>query len=184
MLQRLAAANGLREILDVALHDVIALHGAERGNIHLLGPDGALVLVAQRNLTAEGLRTLGRVPPDAVSACAQAMATREIVFVRDVAEDPAFAPYLAFAQSVPFTSVLALPLLDAHRRGVGVLSVYSASRFDPTPLELDSIRRYAGELVAAIQRAAAQRDLPALADRISERLLAEAARATASARRA
>lgn len=166
MLQRLAAADGLREILDVALHDVIALHGAERGDVQLVGTDGALVLVAQRNLTEPFLRVLARVAPNAGTVCARAMAAREIVFVRDVAQDPAFAPYLELAHSVPFTSVLSLPLIDPQQHCIGMVSVLS-SRFDPTPLELDSIRRYAGELVAAILRAAGDRDLREIAEQFA-----------------
>jgi GAF domain-containing protein len=182
MLQRLSAAEGLRDILDVALHDAIALHGAERGDIQLLAADGALVIVAQRNLTEAFLRAFRRVTTDSGTVCERAMVARDVVFVRDVAQDAAFAPYLALAQSVPFRSVLSLPLVSSAQRCVGVLSVHSASRFDPTPLELDSIRRYAGALADAIVRAAGQRDLPTLAESLAEQVLADAARTAATTR--
>jgi GAF domain-containing protein len=175
MLQRLAAARGLREILGVALHDVIALLGAERGDVQFVGTDGALVLVAQHNLPEGFLRALARVEPDAGTVCARARAAREVVFVRDVGRDPPFAPYAALAKAVPFTSVLSLPLLAAPQRCIGMLSVLSAS-FEPTPLELESIRRYAGELVQAILRVAGEGELPALADSLCRQVLADATR--------
>jgi GAF domain-containing protein len=175
MLQRLAAARGLREILGVALHDVIALLGAERGDVQFVGTDGALVLVAQHNLPEGFLRALARVEPDAGTVCARARAAREVVFVRDVGRDPPFAPYVALAKAVPFTSVLSLPLLAARQRCIGVLSVLSAN-FEPTPLELESIRGYAGELVQAILRVAGECELPALADSLCRQVLADAAR--------
>jgi GAF domain-containing protein len=183
MLQRLSAAGSLREILDVALHDVIALHGAERGNIQLLAADGALVIVAQRNLSEVFLRAFRRVAPGSGPVCERALAARDIVFVRDVGQDAAFAPYLRVAQSVPFSSVLSLPLVTSQQRCIGVLSVHSASRFDPTPLELDSIRRYAGKLADAMVAAAGQADLEVLAESLAERILADTACAAAAARR-
>jgi GAF domain-containing protein len=184
MLQRLADAHGPREILDVALHDVMALLGAERGDIQLVGADGALAIVAQRNLPGAFVRAFARVAPDPAAVCARAMASRESVFVRDISQDAAFAPYLTLARSVPFTSVLSVPLVDAQQRCVGVLSVHSASRFDPTPLELDSIRRYASELLDAIRRAAGRRELPALAEQLAPHVLDEATRGEGPARRA
>jgi GAF domain-containing protein len=183
MLQRLSAAGGLREILDVALHDVIALHGAERGDIQLLAADGALLIVAQHNLPEAFLLAFGRVSAGSGAVCERALASGDLVFVQDVADDPVFAPHLGLAHSVPFRSVLSLPLIPSASRCIGVLSVHSASRFAPTPLELDSIRGYGEKLAQAIVAAAGKRDLARLAESLSEQVLAESARAAAAARR-
>jgi GAF domain-containing protein len=182
MLQRLMAAHELREILEVALRDVIALHGAERGNIQLVAPDGNLVIVAQRNLSLAFLSTFRRVAHGSGSVCERAMGSDEIVFVADVEEDRAFAPYLALARAEPFRSVLSTPLRTSQHELIGVLSVQSASRFTPTPLELDSIRRYSERLADAIA-ASCTTGLPHVAERLAEEVMAAAQQPGAGTRR-
>ena len=46
MLSRLAEAKTLVEKIQAGLRDVIALHGAEMGNVQFPGIDGHLVIVA------------------------------------------------------------------------------------------------------------------------------------------
>jgi hypothetical protein len=48
MLSRLAEAKTLDEKIQAGLRDVIALHGAEMGNVQFPGIDGHLVIVAAR----------------------------------------------------------------------------------------------------------------------------------------
>jgi hypothetical protein len=72
------------EKIDVAMRDVIALHGAERGNVQLLGLDGRLVIVAARGFGPEFFKVFERVSVDSGSVCGRAAKLGKPVFVPDV----------------------------------------------------------------------------------------------------
>jgi GAF domain-containing protein len=150
MLQRLRAAHGLADALRTALEDVVALHGAERGNIQLLDPEGRLVIVQQLGLSDEFLKMFGRVDMRDGTVCARAASRHETIFVPDVQADPEFAPYRALARRVPFRSVLSSPLMAPGDGCVGVISVHFANLFQPSALELQSLEAYCREFAQAL----------------------------------
>jgi GAF domain-containing protein len=78
--------------------------------------------------------------------------SRTVVHVAEVAADPPFAPFLPFAQSVPFTSVLSAPMIASDGRALGVISVQSRRKFAPTELEIAAMN---GFMVAVADRLAA-----------------------------
>jgi GAF domain-containing protein len=150
MLQRLRAADTLERALAVALADVVALHGAERGNIQLFNERGELLLVQQKGFSAEFLRTFARLAPGPGSVCSRAAARGEIVHVPDVQVDPEFAPYRMLARAVPFRSVLCAPLLSSDGVFVGIVSVHFANAFAPSVLELESLSTYCRRLTDSL----------------------------------
>ena len=153
MLHRLRDASGLREQLRTALNDVVALHGAERGNLQLMDAERHLVIVEQRGLPEAFLKALGRLSLDCGSVCARAVGALETVCVPDIETDEEFAHLRAIARTVPFRSVISAPILAPGQEVVGAVSVHFANRFEPTRLELDSLAAYCGMLGALITQA-------------------------------
>lgn len=150
MLSRLAAARDLNELLEVGVRDFVALHGAEMGDLQLVAPDGALVIVAARGVSREFLEVFERVSVSCGSVCGQAARAGKPIFIPDVAHDPEFEPYKAFAASVPFRSVLSCPLQVGNGVLIGMISALSSHRFHPTPLELNEAQAYCAKLAAAM----------------------------------
>lgn len=150
MLSRLSLARNLDETLRFGLRDFIALHGAEMGDLQLLGRDDALLIVAERGLSCSFLQTFERVSTSSSSACGRAARDGQPVFIADVGADADYAPYHAFAASVPFCTVLSCPLVDCDGELVGMLSALSAQPFQPTPLELSTATAYCSHLADTV----------------------------------
>jgi len=88
--KRLYATLTFEEAITTILDDVIALLGAEYGNVQLpIGDE--LVIVAQRGLTGPFLKAFKRVKKEDGCACGQALRSRRTVMIRDVTKDPKFA---------------------------------------------------------------------------------------------
>jgi hypothetical protein len=75
MTQRLILSTTFEEAVHIVLDDVIALLGAEYGNVQLSIGD-ELVIAAQRGLSADFLKTFRRVKKDDGSACGRVACTR------------------------------------------------------------------------------------------------------------
>jgi GAF domain-containing protein len=175
MLQRLRAARDLQESLQVALADVVALHGAERGHIQLLDRQGQLAIVKQSGLPQAFLRAFERVALDKGTVCGRAALARKTVFVPDVEKDEAFRPFREAARAVPFRSVLASPLMAGPGACIGIVSVHFANRFMPSTLELQSLERYCRQLAGVLLERGGHAELPGIAESLSAQLLAATA---------
>jgi GAF domain-containing protein len=174
MLSRLAEAKTLDEKIQAGLRDVIALHGAEMGNVQFPGIDGHLVIVAARGLGLAFLKTFERVSTDSGTVCGRAARAGKPVFVSDVSADVNFKPYVDFANSVPFRSVLSLPLTSSTGEFVGMVSAHSAHTFAPTALELSSGEIYARHLADALVSLAPASERIGYAERCSAELMKSA----------
>ena len=151
MLSRLSAARNLNQLLDVAVHDFVALHGAEMGDLQLVGANGDLVIVAAQGVNRAFLKVFERVSLDCGSACGQAARDRKPTFIADVRSDPEFARFRNFAASVPFRTVLSYPLARADGGLLGMLSALSSHLFKPTALEMATAKSYCDQLARAIE---------------------------------
>lgn len=174
MLSRLAAASTLEDTVQAGLRDVIALHGAEMGNVQLTGKDGRLVIVAAHGLHAAFLKAFERVAVDSGSVCGRAAGLRKPVFVADVAADADFKPYLEVARSVPFRSVLSFPLVSSAGEMVGMVSAHSANIFSPTSLELRAAETYSRHFADALAGLAPASERAAYAEQRSAELIRKA----------
>jgi GAF domain-containing protein len=172
MLSRLASARTLDEKIRAGLQDLIALHGAEMGNVQLPGKDGRLVIVAASGLSRSFLKMFERVAVGSGTVCGRAARMGKPIFVPDVAVDEDFRNYREFAASVPFKSVLSCPLTSSAGELVGMISVHSANRFAPTPLELSAAETYGRHLADAIDEFVPAPERASYAERWSARLLA------------
>lgn len=174
MITRLRLARDLRHALSIALCDVVALHGAERGNVQLLDAQGRLVIVAQLGLSHEFLTVFRHVGPQEGSVCARAAKEKKIVFVPNVEEDPEFVAYLHIARSIPFRSVLSSPLMTTDGNFIGMISVHSANLFLPTSMELDAVGAYSMVLADSLMGYLKLMDRNDVAESLSSEILAAA----------
>lgn len=172
MLSRLSATRDLTEALDVAVRDFVSLHGAEMGDLQLVGRRGHLVIVAARGVSRDFLEVFERVALESGSACGRAARDMEPIYIPDVSVDREYEQYRAFAASVPYRSVLSYPLHLAGGPLIGMLSALSSQPFKPTRLEFDTAQAYCGKLAGLIARAMGQEQLPAWADAAAAALLA------------
>ena len=174
MLSRLAAARSLDDKIQTGLRDVVALHGAEMGNVQLLARDGHLVIVAARGLGLAFLKTFEKVALDSGTVCGRAAGSRKPVYVPDVAADADFKPYLGLAKSVPFQSVLSFPLASSGGEFVGMVSAHSVHAFAPTALEIRTAEIYARHFADALVGLAPAAERAGYAERCSAELIQRA----------
>jgi GAF domain-containing protein len=140
MTTRLYAQKTLDGAIRRILDDVIALHGAEFGDITLV-VDGHLELVAHRGFRISDLLRL-RVEGHEGTACAQAYRARRPVIIHDVRENEEFAPFVELAARIGFRSVQSTPLITSQAECVGVVSTHFANIHSPTAIEMDALAKY------------------------------------------
>ena len=93
--------EGLRQMLDA----VIALLGADMGNVQLLeGP--LLRMAASRGFDQSFLDFFASVSADDDCGCGRALRTRERVVIEDIDADEAYAPYRSMAHASGYCSVV------------------------------------------------------------------------------
>src|SRR5437016_4829661 len=93
---RLRAKKTFEAAVEEILDDVIALHGAEFGDVQLpIGDE--LVIVAQRGLTMRFLKAFERVNTSNGCACGRPLRSGEPVVIRDVQEELTYEPFRADA---------------------------------------------------------------------------------------
>jgi GAF domain-containing protein len=171
MLTRLAAQQDLRSVLHAALRDIVALHGAEFGNIRLCDEQGGLVMVAQSRLPNQFAASLGRVDIGSGTACARAAQQGRTVFVADIREDAHFAALLASTREAPFKSVLSAPFVTSEGRCVGVASAHFANGYRPSRVELESLESYCGRVADIVGELLGDGGIGATAEDLHRELL-------------
>jgi hypothetical protein len=121
--------------------NAIALHGAEYGNVQLLAED-ELVIVAQRGLRPEFLRTFRHVRRDDGCACGRALRRGTPVVIPDVEADAEFADFRSDARLAGFRAVQSTPLITRHGKPLGVVSTHFANVHHPTKIEMETLQAY------------------------------------------
>ena len=142
MTARLLGQNTLAGGLRTILNDVIALHGAEFGNIQLAIDDDTLALVEHRGFDRPSLRSLQRLAKDSSAASARAFAARRPVVIPDLSEDQALAPYRHLANTMGVSAMQSTPFITSGGRCVGVISTHFANVHTPTEIEMDTLQQY------------------------------------------
>ncbi|HLX18178.1 MAG TPA: GAF domain-containing protein [Bradyrhizobium sp.] len=141
MIQRLLEQTTVEGAIQTILDDVMAMHGAEFGNVQV--PVGnELVIVAQRGLSEEFLRTFRRVYGYGGTSYGRALRLGEVVQIADVERDPQFAAYGMDAKSAGFRSVQSAPFFTQDRRVLGVVSSHFANPYQPSTVEVDMLKAY------------------------------------------
>ena len=171
MVARLRSRPDISSILVTACRDVVALHGAEFGNVQLLGEDGALWLVHCEGLCDAFVQAMARVEVGAATVCARAFRTRKTIHVPDIADDPSFKPFLKLAAETGFRAVLSSPLVSTAGEAIGVVSSHFANPKVATPIELTTREAYCRELADALVAMSSAPGLAAAAPRLTAALL-------------
>lgn len=173
MVQRLLERATVESAIQTILDDVIALHGAEYGDVQL--PSGhELVIVAQRGLSAGFLKKFRRVDAQDGTACGRALRSGAVVLIADVAQDFEFAPHLIDAKEAAFRSVQSAPFFTTDAKFICMVSTHFANPHRTTAIELEMLKAYG--IVAADHVCRLLGDLPLhiKAEQMNERLYAGA----------
>lgn len=139
MVQRVLQTHTLEDAIQTILDDVIAMHGAEYGNVQL--PSGEeLVIVAQRGLSDEFLKTFRRKEDG--SACGRALRLGQQVIIEDVETDPEFSQFRPEAHRAGFRSVQSQPFISGSGMFMAIVSTHFANTHTPTLLERETLKKY------------------------------------------
>jgi two-component system CheB/CheR fusion protein len=130
MAVRVMSTRTFEETVETILHDVIAFHGAQYGNVQLAVGDN-LVIAAQRGFGPEFLQTFRRVKRDDGCACGRALRLGQSIVIADVENDPDFAPFRDAAKSAGYRSVQSTPLITHDNKLFGIVSVHFAAPGGP-----------------------------------------------------
>ena len=143
MRNRLDGQRTFEGAVDTILRDVIALHGAEFGNVQLpIGPK--FVIVAQQNLSADFLNAFRTVDKHQDCACGRVIRLGKPVVVADVNEDKDYARYRSNAKAAGYRAVQSSPLHTGDGALIGIVSTLFANAHEPSPIEMETLRLYSG----------------------------------------
>lgn len=171
MTQRLFLSRTFEGTVQTILDDVIALLGAEYGNIQLAIGD-ELVIAAQRGLSAGFLKTFRRVKKVGGSACGRALRLGETVIIPDVEDDPEFAAFRPDAKKAGFRSVQSTPFITQDGNVLGMVSTHFANAHTPTLLEMQTLKKYSAVAAEHLNKLLGDVPLAAKAQQMSEELYA------------
>jgi PAS domain S-box-containing protein len=157
---RLWRIRSLQEGLDEMLTGVIALLGADKGNIQLLDTKtGVLTIAVQHGFDREFLEFFREVSASDDSACGRALRSRQPVVIEDVEADTSFAPFRPVARAAGFRSVISAPLIQSDGMPIGILSSHFTSVHLPTDQDLRRLDLYVRQCVDFLQRCKAEEAL-------------------------
>jgi GAF domain-containing protein len=169
MIQRLLQSRTFEAAIQTILDDVIALLGAEYGNIQLsMGEE--LAIVAQRGLSADFLKTFRRVKKEDGSACGRALRLGETVIIRDVATDPEFIAFRMDAKKTGFRSVQSTPICGGDGNLLGIVSTHFVNVHEPTPIEMQTLKTYSVVAAELLDKMLGEVALATKAEQMSEDL--------------
>src|SRR5712672_2935874 len=141
MSRRLVQQPTFEAAVQSILDDVIALHGAEYGNVQLpIGDE--LALVAHRGLSAPFLRTFRHVKQSDGCACGRALRLGAPVLVSDIEKDPEYAKFRKAARLAGYRAVQSTPMMRKDGMLVGMVSTLFANVYRPTRIEMEILAEY------------------------------------------
>ena len=172
MIARLKKEPDLSLTLETAVRDVVALHGAEFGNVQLVGDDGDLWIVGQKGLAGPFFESVARVSSTAGTVCARAWRRGKTTTVANVLEDEAFRPFVDFARRAGFRAVISSPLISTSGERLGVISAHFANPKTPTDIERSTLESYCLQLANLLLQRASASSLAAMVEELQETMLA------------
>jgi GAF domain-containing protein len=173
MTLRLQAQRSFETAVETLLNDVVALHGAEYGDLQLLVEDD-LILVAHRGFSPRFLRAFRRISKADGCSCGRALREGRTVVVPDVEKDPGFAAFRDEAEAAGYRAVQSTPITTSRGRVLGMVSTHFANVHEPTPIELDTLGRYCRVAADCLEDQLGTDTLAARAQRMHEALYAYA----------
>jgi PAS domain S-box-containing protein len=146
---------GLQQILSAA----VALLGADRGIVQLLGGDGVLRLTAQEGFDEAVLDVFREIRAEDFLPFEQALRTGERVVIADVDSDELDAPAREVAKAAGYRSVQSTPLVSREGRRLGMLSTYWVLPHLPSRDALRLLDLYAQQAADFIDRCSSEQVL-------------------------
>jgi len=142
MSERLQSEGTFESAVRTIVRDVVALQGAEYGDLQLLTNDD-LLIVAEIGLTAVFLKTFTVVKSSDGCACGRALRAGKSIVIEDVERDPDFAIYRSDAHAAGYRAVQSTPLTTSEGDVIGVISTLFANPHVPTSIEMVTLKSYA-----------------------------------------
>jgi len=168
---RLRTRKTFESAVERILDDVIALDGAEFGDIQL--PIGnELVIVAERGLTTKFLNAFARVDTSDGCACGQALRSGEPVVIRDVEEDLTYEAFREDARAAGYRGVQSTPFLTQEGIFMAMVSTLFATPHTPTEIEMDTLKNYGRDAAAHLYNLLEGEKLAHKAEQMREKLYA------------
>src|SRR4051794_7091361 len=125
MNQRLKASATFQGAVGRILADIVALQGAEFGNMQLAA-GARLIIVAEHGLRAPFLSAFREVRTTDGCACGRAWQTGQPLVIADVELDEPYAPFRHIAREAGYRSVQSTPLTASNGMPVGMVSTLFA----------------------------------------------------------
>lgn len=120
--------EGLRKILAA----VIALLGADKGNIQLFDAErGILSIEVHQGFERAFLDTFKRVSTVDDTACGRALRLRRPIVIEDTETDLGYARFRAAARAAGYRAVVSSPIMATPVLPLGMISVHFASPISP-----------------------------------------------------
>jgi GAF domain-containing protein len=141
MAKRLHEQSAFDDAVRVVLHDSIALHGAEFGNVQLKAGED-LVIVIHRGFKKPFLEFFRKVSRDYGCSCGRAFRLQRTVVVRDIEKDEELGRYRDALRAAGVRSCMTTPLVSSQKVFVGNVSTHFANIHTPTAIEIDTIKSY------------------------------------------
>lgn len=173
MSMRLKHCANFEDAVELVLDDMIALQGAEYGDLQLAAGN-ELLLVAQRGLPREFLEFFRRVTPDQGCVCGRALRTRTTIVVFDVEQDSEFAPYLPYSRTAGYRAVQSTPLVSPTGIIVGMASTKFKNPHRPTAIEVQTLNHYSPIAAARLLSLLGQGTLGDKAEKMCEQMFTAA----------
>jgi GAF domain-containing protein len=167
-----ASIGHVRGTIATILTDVVALHGAEFGNVQLVAED-KLLIVAEHGLRAPFLLAFREARMTDGCACGRAWQTGEPIVVADVNLDESFAPFREIAKEAGFRSVQSTPLIASNSMPLGMVSTHFANRYIPTKIEMATCKAYCAMAADHLQALLAGSPLQSEAQKLHDALYAD-----------
>jgi len=153
-------SRSLGDGLDEILTAIIALLGADKGNIQLLDAHGSVLsIVVQRGFEPEYLEFFREVSATDDSACARALRSGQRIVIEDIETDGPYAPFRAVARAAGYRSVISTPLMSADGTALGMASTHFGFTHRPSQQELRRFDLYIRQACDFIQRCKLEQNL-------------------------
>jgi GAF domain-containing protein len=173
MTKRLLEQSAFDRAVNVVLHDAIALHGAEFGNVQLKAGED-LVIVVQWGFKKPFLEFFRKISRDDGCSCGRALRFGRTVVVPDIEIDEDFAPYRDVLRAAGVKSCMTTPLLTSQKILIGNVSTHFANVHRPTAIEIDTIKSYSVAAADHLLNLLGHESLKAKAISMSRRLYEQA----------
>jgi GAF domain-containing protein len=170
--QRLKASGTFETAVTTILADLVALHGAEFGNVQLAA-GAKLIIVAEHGLRAPFLSAFREVQTTDGCACGRAWQTGNPIIVANVDLDEPYAPFRDIAKEAGYRAVQSTPLITSDGQRLGMASTLFANPYVPTEIEMAVCKAYCTSAADHFQVLLGGSDLKAKAQQLHEALYAD-----------